>query len=72
MLKVISQEKMLESNGGFTYKVPVYEYDDRGYLCRISDDGEGYFLYPDRYVVCYVNGRAIYQNNSFYGYHGLK
>lgn len=69
MLKVISQEEMLEYNGG--YKVPVYEYDDRGYLCRVGE-ADGYFLYPDRYVECYIGGRAIYQNNKFYGWHGLK
>ena len=70
MFRVISQEKLLESNGG--YKVPRYVYDARGYLCFLDYEGDGYFLYPDRYVVCYVNGRVIYQDNKFYGHQGLK
>ena len=72
MLRVISQDKMLESNGG--RKVPVYEYDNRGYLCYRGEAeapvirGTGGNLY----IVSKVAGRWITNFDPFYGSNGLK
>ena len=64
MFRLISQKKMLESNGG---SVPVYEYDDRGILCYRGEADPPCSNYVSR-----VNGKWIVTYNKFYDRYGLK
>ena len=73
MFRVISQEKMLESNGG-GYMVPAYVHDNRGILCRV-DDVEvpySYLQSPITAPVVVIDGKYKCKLDRYYGPNGYK
>ena len=74
MFKVISQEKMLESNGGDGYMVHAYVHDNRGFLCRVDDVEVPWSFLQDPYSapVVVIDGKYKCKYDKYYGPNGYK